>query len=494
MDLATRTALSLNLLDWLRGQVSDQTRWPTGPVYDRAVEAAGGLIDLVASPPSPPTDTDAAAGQDAAAVDAASAMAYPVGRSAPLDPDQHPGSIPDNPLPRSAPIPPRIIAEIESNARAGEPFQARLQVRASDGRPMQVLGCEVPEALGLTYAAGLLTGVTHQPGEHRLAVTCQDPDDPGAPPCQVVAILVVNADPRALWKDLASDRDALGWKPDTAAVRLPAAHDRQLLLASRRGRSHAHIGALRDDDYAYCVTAADGWNLMAVADGAGSARHSRIGSRIAAATAVEVARQRLLDDQAGPRLQDFATENADPGQARIAAYNTLGAAAFEATKAVEAKARAQGGEPRDYATTLLLAAHTRTPAGDLVATYWVGDGAIALYSTRHGVELLGMPEGGDYAGQTQFLDRSVFADGDQIMRRLQVRMVKEFTALLLMTDGVSDPWFPSDATLRESAAWAALWAQLAPLLAAPDADARTLDWLNFWSRGNHDDRTLAVLW
>ncbi len=111
---------------------------------------------------------------------------------------------------------------------------------------LQVLACEVPEALGLTYAAGLLTGIAQQPGEHRLAVTCQDPDDPGAPTCRAVALLVVNADPRALWKDLASDRDALGWKPDTAAVRLPGAHDRQILLASRRGRSHAHIGALRD--------------------------------------------------------------------------------------------------------------------------------------------------------------------------------------------------------------------------------------------------------
>lgn len=204
MDLETRTALSLNLLDWLRGQVADHTRWPSGPVYDQAVAAAGGLIDLVASPPPSPADTDAAAGQDAPAVVKASAMAYPIGRSAPIDPDQHPGDIPDTPRPRSTPVPPQIIAEIESNARVGEPFQARLQVRSSDGRPMQVLGCEVPEALGLTYAAGLLTGIAQQPGEHRLAVTCQDPDDPGAPICRAVALLVVNADPRALWKDLAS--------------------------------------------------------------------------------------------------------------------------------------------------------------------------------------------------------------------------------------------------------------------------------------------------
>ena len=477
MDSETRTKLSIALLDALRGRLPDDTRWPSGDVLAQALAAAGRLIDLIVVPPP--------AGDDPVAVPTAA-------DSAPLAPDQRPGDIPATPLPRSAPVPPRPLAEIESNARAGEPFRARLAVRTREGQALEVLGCEVPAAAGVTYEAGFLTGTPLTPGEYRLAVTCRESAAPDAPPCQVATTLVVNADPRALWQDLPSDRDAPGWKADTDALCLPAAHGRQLLLASRRGRSHAHIGALRDDDYGCCVTAADGWTLIAVADGAGSASHSRIGSRIAVDTAVAVARERLLDDQSGARLQEFVSD--DPTVARTAAYRTLGAAAFAAVKAIESKAQEQGNEPRDYATTLLLAAHTRTPQGELVAIYWVGDGAIALYSTERGVELLGMPEGGDYAGQTQFLERAVFADGEQIMQRLKVRVLPDFTALLLMTDGVSDPRFPSDAVLRQSAAWAELWAELEPLLADPDPAARTLEWLNFWSRGNHDDRTLAVLW
>ncbi|WP_295455019.1 PP2C family serine/threonine-protein phosphatase [uncultured Thiodictyon sp.] len=481
MDVETRANLSMTLLDVLRGRLPDGTRWPTGAALANALAAAGRLIDLIVAAPA--DDSAIAHDRD---------VAHAAVISAPIDAAQRPGSIPDTPLPRSAPVPPRLVTEIESNAREGEPFQAQVRVRAGDGRAMEILACEVPAAAGVTYESGFLTGTAPRPGEYPLSITCQAADDPQGSPCRVTATLVVNADPRALWKDLPSDRDAAGWKPDTAAVHLPAAHDRQVLLASRRGRSHAHIGALRDDDYGCCVTAADGWNLIAVADGAGSASYSRIGSRIAVDTAVAVARARLLDDQSGPWLRDLAGE--DPGAARAAAYHTLGAAAFESSKAIEAQARAQCNDPRDYATTLLLAAHTRTPLGDLVVTYWVGDGAMALYSTEHGVELLGMPQGGDYAGQTQFLDRSVFVDVDQIMQRLSVRIVPGFTALLLMTDGVSDPWFPSDVVLRQSSAWAGFWAEIAPLLAAADPQARALDWLNFWSRGNHDDRTLAVLW
>jgi hypothetical protein len=35
---------------------------------------------------------------------------------------------------------------------------------------------------------------------------------------------------------------------------------------------------------------------------------------------------------------------------------------------------------------------------------------------------------------------------------------------------------------------------MAPALGAQDADQQLLAWLNFFTPGHHDDRTIAVLW
>jgi len=68
---------------------------------------------------------------------------------------------------------------------------------------------------------------------------------------------------------------------------------------------------------------------------------------------------------------------------------------------------------------------------------------------------------------------------------------------VLMTDGVSDPRFETDARLSRPADWDALWQELDGTLALADAargkEQLLLDWLDFWSPGNHDDRTIALI-
>ena len=85
--------------------------------------------------------------------------------------------------------------------------------------------------------------------------------------------LTVIPDPKTLWT--ASD--------PPANAPYPKAHkDSKFLLtgkrimagASVRGRSHARDGTHRDDDFLVCELV-DGWNLMVVADGAGSAKFSK---------------------------------------------------------------------------------------------------------------------------------------------------------------------------------------------------------------------------
>ena len=84
-----------------------------------------------------------------------------------------------------------------------------------------------------------------------------------------------------------------------------------------------------------------------------------------------------------------------------------------------------------------------------------------------------------------------------MLRRTRFTISQHMTALFLMTDGVSDPRFETDARLARPGDWHALWTELQAKLqlddAAPGQDQQLLDWLDFWSPGNHDDRTIALV-
>lgn len=89
-------------------------------------------------------------------------------------------------------------------------------------------------------------------------------------------------------------------------------------------------------------------------------------------------------------------------------------------------------------------------------------------------------------------------------------MCKNFTPdetrglqIFLMTDGVSDPWFESDAKLEDATRWHGFVNEVLTqqgdnkanldLNDPPDANAEKLwEWLYFKIVGNHDDRTLIM--
>ena len=157
-----------------------------------------------------------------------------------------------------------------------------------------------------------------------------------------------------------------------------------------------------------------------------------------------------------------------------------------------------------YATTLLLTICKKFSYGWFIASFWVGDGAICLYSKEnHTAKLLGIPDEGEYAGQTRFLTMpEIFKDATSLYQRLRFNIVPDFTALFLMSDGVSDPKFETDANLNNPDKWDNLWNDLInnpehPVDLSDDneeAKNQLLDWLDFWSPGNHDDRTIAILY
>ncbi len=384
------------------------------------------------------------------------------------------------------------------NAMVGRPYQASIGVD-SHTQAVCIIHCLIPPELGLSFdpATQTVSGVPVQAGEFHLEVSFHFATDLRTLPHleRYPCWLIVNPEPRSLWKTLPSDATAPYYRPDTEWG-LQAAGAWRIAYASRRGRSHAHVGSFRDDAVWVQHDAASGWNVLAVADGAGSAAYSRQGAHLAVTVAGQTLAAALVGE-AGTQLavQVSAEAGTDAAKAALGqAYDLFGKAAWEALKAIEAEATASARPAKAYATTLLLLAHKPVALGHVIAAFGVGDGAMALYQAGGTLKLLQQIDSGEFAGQTRFLDRGVLGDAQAILSRIQVHYVPDFTALLLMSDGVSDAHFNSDVELHCQASWAQFWQALQPALPQDTLDTALLEWLDFWSPGNHDDRTLAVLW
>ena len=310
--------------------------------------------------------------------------------------------------------------------------------------------------------------------------------------------LNVIADPRSLWKVIEPEagQEFVKTHLDQAMIDTP---NYKIVAASRRGRSHEHVGSFRDDDFAIHLIEDSPWSIITVADGAGSAKYSREGSRIA----VEIVQnefQRYLN----PYTIDDLNNDLAKWQVGSQDEVTVGVATklnqqfhhvyYEIYKSIlnqiELQATDLGANTKDFSTTLLVAVVCKLADKTFVSTFSVGDGAIALYSESN-LRLMNDPDGGEYAGQTRFLDRSIAQD---FTNRLKIGCFTDVDAILLMTDGISDPIFETDSGLLNFAKWQKLYAELDPMMQIKSADTALLEWMHFFTPGHHDDRTMAVLW
>lgn len=320
--------------------------------------------------------------------------------------------------------------------------------------------------------------------------------------------LFINPHPRSLWKEIDPD----------PTLEFQKAHKRsadhhsgglRAVAASVRGRSHANSGTFREDDFHVRADTTGNWTVIAVSDGAGSAKYSRRGSQIATEHSVDLLAAALptIDAQLATLLppQSAADHGADPKVLDAVSHALLepvGRAAFQASKAIQAEAVKLKVEEKLLSATLLLAAVRPYEGGLLVAAYWVGDGAAAIFDPETGtLHLLGDADAGEYSGQTRFLLSSEFAGNawDSITKRFRCRFVPAGSTVVLMTDGVSDPKFGTDNSLRDPGRWLSWWRDdlcanvnlsRENVLLPKDLEA----YLGFWSQGEHDDRTLALVY
>ena len=242
-----------------------------------------------------------------------------------------------------------------------------------------------------------------------------------------------------------------------AAMRIGTA---DMVAARVRGKKHKHDGTNCDDWFA-AVHVGD-IAILAVSDGAGSKRLSRVGARAASEAAVGAVYTQLRALLTGnPELRAayaLPMEEAAFGEACAHLVGILHEGVRAARAAVEAAFYARcgrtaytdllGREPvlGDLAATLLLTLAVPVPEhGELlVLSCQVGDGMTAAVNTRapygSAVKLLGRPDSGDFVGETEFLTSDGMTDIAALQRRTLVsRGVCDL--LLTMTDGVADDYF-----------------------------------------------------
>lgn len=384
------------------------------------------------------------------------------------------------------------------NAIAGQPYAAT--VALPDGAvPLAVEGLP---AIGLTFdpASARIEGRPHRPGDYPLRVHFRAAgSSPGNAPVQVAELLfIVNADPRSLWIAQPSDSLALFAKADSQHALVQHAGLRAV-LASQRGRAHAQAGDFRED-HAHVQALPHGeWLLALVADGAGSATYAREGSRLACATIAEGLAAVSADRWQG--LESLAAQwLAMPSSALTPAishalHELLLPVLKTAQAAIAATAQQHQKAAKDFATTLALQLVCRLPGGGFFVGSWgVGDSPAILLNAADTPDLLHTPEEGEFGGETHFLtEAALFQSPEASRQRINWRVVPRFKALILMSDGVYDPYFETHYGLMSGARWTALWSELSAFLHTPDADTQLLHWLDFWSVGNHDDRTILIV-
>jgi serine/threonine protein phosphatase PrpC len=361
-------------------------------------------------------------------------------------------------------------------------------------------GCENITGLSIDESNFTIEGQIESGGDYELELLCilLLPNGEKQKVQGKLKITVI-PDPRSLWKDIDPDSTARFHKPNIVSGSCET-EDVTLMAASVRGRSHAHKGTHRDDDIKISCASESKWNVICVADGAGSCQYSRKGSELAVLKSTETLRE-SLDSHYGSELEklhnNYLSDNNEDNYRLLQEVfqHTIVKAVYEAAKAIQDEVKKNKEDTfKDYSTTLLLAAHKPVNEGHLIMSFWIGDGAAVLYDKEQSIVLLGEPDSGEYAGQTRFLDIDLF-DDESVYSRVKIQKVDSMTALILATDGITDAKFETEKQLSSLEHWDNLWLELEPFIHnsnLKNGEDGLTKWMDFWSPGNHDDRSIAI--
>lgn len=390
------------------------------------------------------------------------------------------------------------------NASVGKPYSQNLgDLFGENFQRIVELKSEPPQGSGLVLDApnATLHGTPKTPGEMQIVLSFRLSDSAASHPDLTHTLaLTVNPDPSSLWKNLPSDKNGAFHKADEDKKFLSTPH-LTVMGASLRGRSHAHEGKYREDDFSIRFIEATGWHILISADGAGSAKFSRRGSQLACETAVAEIEERLEKEEnpldAALAKLGASSDAADLEKLRQLSYNVLMRAAHQAHAAIQKQSKESQATLRDFASTFIVVIARRVESRWFLASFAIGDGGAGALLHDGTLLSLTSPDSGDFAGQTVFLTMpQVFSDPVALLARTHAAFCPGFKFLAAMSDGITDPIFQSDANLASAPEWEKWRQQLAQIVSldapTPGMEGALLDYLNFSSPGNHDDRTLLI--
>ena len=320
-----------------------------------------------------------------------------------------------------------------------------------------------------------------------------------------VVHFVVNADPRTLFISNPVSKDIKFWKEEDAEY-AGEFLDKKIVIASKRGRSHAHEGTTRDDHFS-TKKLFDNWEIVAVADGAGSAKFAREGSRRASEQICEKFNNEETLSDLNTLISEFYTEDKQEIEVKQKIFNILYKKVLSLHNDLISFAEQENILLKDLNTTLIFALMKKFEFGYIILTFGVGDCPICILNEDISeVKLLNKLDIGEFSGGTRFItmpeiytNKGSFPMGD----RFGIYKYENFSKLFLMTDGIYDPKFDVEKKLEDLEAWQRFLADLdgenedkvkVDFTDENKAKENLLKWMDFWSKGNYDDRTLAIIY
>lgn len=242
----------------------------------------------------------------------------------------------------------------------------------------------------------------------------------------------------------------------------------RVIAARVRGKKHKHEGTNCDDWFE--IANVDDVTFIAVSDGAGSKKFSRIGARESCKASVGYlvsAYGKMLSDI--PTLREALKQELSSNECMEACGRIAGLvqkSVIQAWEAVEAAFYSRATDPayskvlkrkldlKDLSGTLLVAAIiplNRETKEHLIVTCQVGDGMIVSINSKgpfqSSVKLLGVPDSGDFSGETEFLTAPQMKSMEALQKRTKLSRGVTDT-VMLMSDGVADDYFPNETQMR----------------------------------------------
>jgi serine/threonine protein phosphatase PrpC len=422
-----------------------------------------------------------------------------------------------------------IIAQqiVIPNATIGKPYEAKIDFQKLNLNDLIFECFEGIEEIGLTFnkVTDTIEGTPILSGDVKIKLLFKiQGESENAPVNEKLISLVVNPDPKSLWKDIPSDTNDRFWKVDDVSI-ADKLGERNIVVSSKRGRSHKNVGSFRDDDFAFKHFEKSGWSVIAVSDGAGSYSLSRKGSQLACKSVIDY----FGSNSDAEKTTEFESKVIEYNTSKdevllkelevLAKQNLYKATVFVHNKIKEHSEETYKSNPElfnnpkaksyldYYHSTFIFALFKKYDFGYVILTFGVGDCPIAIMNKEQtGTTLLNWLDVGEHGGGTRFItEPDIFINKERpVASRFNFKIFPDFSYLFLMTDGIYDAKFVVEANLEKSEKWKEFLEDLQGNNednvkvdfnnSNTEIASQLSNWMDFWSQGNHDDRTLAIIY